>query len=155
MAGLRGRRKALIGIVAAASAGLLSSSVSAVTLTDLSAEQFASTYGEYAPNGDCSRGAMVSLYRSGLTFHVGGVDRHEAAFEYATTFFGPDYEGIAFVLFPFPISADEPGHVLMYVNAEEVPGQLMFEENLGPGESFTPFEAELVRSSPLMLCKSD
>ena len=55
-----------------------------------------------------------------MTFTVGGQTQRSAKFEFAASFFGPDYSGISFTFFPFPISDYEPGHVLMYVNADEV-----------------------------------
>ncbi len=41
----------------------------------------------------------------------------------------------------------------MFVNADEVPGKLAFEDNLAQGQRYTPTEAALRKASPLMRCK--
>jgi len=126
----------------AMTAATLGSIAGAVTLTDFKDGGFDTAFGRYAPMGDCKRSPVVTLDASGMTFTVGGQTQRSA-----------DYSGISFTFFPFPISDYEPGHVLMYVNADEVEGKLALEENLGPGERLSPFEAALVKSSPLMRCR--
>lgn len=129
-------------------------SASAVTLHDLSDPEFAGIYGRYAPNGDCTRTPMVTIDNTGFAFRTKAGTSQSTTFEYALSFFGPDYSGIAKAIFPFPVSEYEPGHVLMYVNADEQRGKLAFESNLGPGEKYSPLEAQLVAASPLVRCKT-
>ena len=147
------RRLRSASLVIALTATTLGSIAGAATLTDFKDGGFDTAFGRYAPMGDCKRSPVVTLDASGMTFTVGGQTQRSAKFEFAASFFGPDYSGISFTFFPFPISDYEPGHVLMYVNADEVEGKLALEENLGPGERLSPFEAALVKSSPLMRCR--
>ena len=128
------------------------SEAGAATLYDLRDPAFASLYGEYAPRGKCDGPLSLTIDETGLLFHVDGESRHTDAFEYAASFFGPDYSGISLAFFPFPVNDYEPGHVLMYVNADEVEGRISFEENLGPGERLAYSEARIVGSSPWLKC---
>lgn len=130
-------------------------SVGAVTLDDLSDPGFRKFDGTYAPGGNCSRMPQVAITASGITFTSVRGSEHTTSIEYALSFFGPDYQGISIALFPFPKGEDNPGHILMYVNADEVPGRLTLEQNLGPGERLSSFEAELTAASPLQLCVTD
>ena len=139
-------------LVAGAAALLTAAAAHAVTLTDLRGAGFDAQFGRYAPGGDCKREPMLIIDETGLTFHAGGRDMHGRSIEYAASYLGPDYEGNSRVLFPFPTSEDEPGPVLMTLNADEKPGVITFEDNRGPGERFTPLEAALIAVSPLMLC---
>lgn len=130
-------------------------SAGAVTLADLSDPGFRTFDGTYAPDGNCSRMPQVSITAAGITFRSVGGSQRTTSIEHALSFFGPDYQGISIALFPFPSGADNPGHILMYVNADEVPGRLTLEQNLGPGERLSPFEAEVTAASPLQLCVKD
>lgn len=126
----------------------------AETLDDLSDSNFQPVYGDYAPAGDCSRMPKVTIEASGLVFRTDEGSQRATRIEYALSYFGPDYQGISLALFPFPRSEDEPGHILMYVNPDEIAGRLTFEQNLGPGERLSALEARLVNASPLLRCKS-
>ena len=124
----------------------------AVTLTDLRDQGFESIFGDYAPGGDCSREPRLRIDEAGFTFTRAGRAIHAHSLEYAASFGGPDYHGISLFFFPFPISEDEPGHVLMTVNDNEQPGLVSFGDNLGPGESYAPLEADLVSAGQFSRC---
>ncbi len=125
----------------------------AVTLTDLRDSGLQSIFGSYGPGGNCRALPVVVIDPTGLSFRTPGGTIHPRSIEYAVSYMGPDYDGITSVLFPFPINADEPGHVVMFVNADEKKGRLTIEDNRGPADRYSPLEATLIRSSPLMLCK--
>lgn len=127
----------------------------AVTLSDLRDQGLDPIFGDYAPGGDCVLEPRLTIGETGFAFQSGARTAQSESFEHALSFWGPDYDGISLVFFPFPLDEYEPGHVLMIVNADEQPGIVTFDENLGPGESLSPLEAELIAASPLMMCRSD
>ena len=147
-------RRALYGLRLAIGAFIFCGSVaaSAVTLRSLEGDAFEPVYGDYAPRGDCSLEPRVTIGRSGLIFRAGGKSTQSSTFEYAASFMGQEYNGISLVFFPFPVSEYEFGHVVMTVNADEKPGVISLEANLGPGERLNGLEAALVKASPLQLC---
>jgi len=138
--------------ILALSALYLASEAGAATLHDLRDPGFASIYGDYAPRGKCDGPLSLKIDEGGFSFRVDGEALHPNSFEHALSFFGPDYAGISQAFFPFPVDEYEPGHVLMYVNADEIEGRIAFEENLGPGERLAYSEARIVGSSPWLKC---
>ena len=145
------RRREAVCILALSALGF-ATDAGAATLNDLRDPAFAGIYGEYAPRGKCDGPRALKVDEEGFFFRVDGKTLHTASFEYAYPFFGPDYSGISLALFPFPVGEYEPGHVLMYVNADEIEGRIAFEENLGPGERLAYSEARIVGSSPWLNC---
>jgi hypothetical protein len=136
----------------ALAAGLASGSAQALTIENLKGQGLEDIYGTYAPRGDCTREPRISMDDSGFTFRVAGRDVHSGNIEFAVSYGGPDYQGISRWFFPFPVSDDDFGRVLMTVNPDEKRGTLAFESNLGPGQSMSPLQAALVRGSPYAKC---
>lgn len=124
----------------------------AVTLKNLKDAQLNDIYGIYAPGGDCKREPRIKVDDSGLAFEHAGHATHSTSIEYALTYGGPDYAGISRWLFPFPVTADDVGRVLMVFNPAEKAGTLTVEPNLGLGEHMSALQAELVKASPYAKC---
>jgi len=125
---------------------------SAVTLKTLKDSQLTDLYGIYAPGGDCKREPRIKVDDSGLAYEYAGQATHSTSIEYALTYGGPDYAGISRWMFPFPVSDNDVGRVLMIFNPEEKPGTLKAEPNLGLGEHMSEFQAALVKASPYAKC---
>jgi hypothetical protein len=81
-----------------------------------------------------------------------GRSTHRDTVEYALTYLGPEYQGISRVIFPFLVSDDDMGRVVMTFNDGEKPGTLKIDSDLGPGQSLTPLQAALVKHSPYARC---
>lgn len=124
----------------------------ALTVHDLKGQHFEANYGTYAPHGDCKREPKITVDESGFTFEYRGKQIHPGTFEWAVTYFGPEYQGIANYFFPFPVSDSDYGRVGMTVNPGEKRGTLKFEPNLGPGQSLNALQAALVHGSPYAKC---
>ena len=133
---------------------LVSSHAEAVTLHGLKGSQLDGIYGTYAPSGDCGREPKIVVDDSGISFTHAGKSMHSGTLEYALTYMGPDYQGSSRVIFPFPVSDDDFGRVLMTFDADEKPGALKVEPDLGPGQKLTPLQAALVKHSPYAKCRS-
>ncbi len=138
---IRGARL-MLGFAVLAGGAMASTTASAVTMDGL--EGFDHIYGSYAPGGDCSREPRVTLDEAGMTFTANGRTVQVKRVEYAASFFGMSYEGIALAFFPFPASEYEYGDVLMYVNNEEEPGTVLIESNAEPGKRLDSFHAAIV-----------
>ena len=132
---------------------IVSSSAQGVTLDNLRDARLDPIFGRYAPAGNCAAYPIVTIDKTGIAFRTTAGTTHTGSFEYAVSYMGPEYEGITSVFFPFPVSDDDFGRLLMFVNADEKKGRLTFEADLGPGQRQSQLEAMLTRSSPLMLCK--
>ncbi len=125
----------------------------AVTLNGLKNQGFAANYGSYAPRGDCALAPRVTIDDAGFTFLANGRTVQPKRFEWAVSYMGPSYNGIAAVFFPFPVNDNDYGRVLMIVNEDEKRGTIGFHSNVGPGQRLDAMEAALVKASPLSLCR--
>lgn len=143
----RGRR--VLGLALAANALLVTDSAQAVSIDGLQGSGFDHIYGSYAPDGDCAREPRVTIAGPGMTFRADGRTVTATRIEYAASFFGGFYEGIALAFFPFPRSDSDLGPVLMYVNEDEKPGTVRIEANAEPGQRLDPFHAALAGSYQL------
>ncbi len=123
-----------------------------LTIKRLEGQDLQDIYGTYAPHGDCQREPRILVDGSGFTYRVAGKDTRSSTIEWALSYMGQDYRGISRWFFPFPVSDDDFGRVLMTINPDERPGTLKFEPNLGPGQSLSPLQAALVRGSPYAKC---
>ena len=137
----RGRR--VLGLALAANALMVTDSAQAVSIDGLQGAEFDHIYGSYAPDGDCAREPRVTIAEAGMTFRADGRTVTATRIEYAASFFGGFYEGIALAFFPFPRSDSDLGPVLMYVNEDEKPGTVRIEANAEPGQRLDPFHATL------------
>ncbi|HWK41401.1 MAG TPA: hypothetical protein VNR60_05675 [Croceibacterium sp.] len=81
-----------------------------------------------------------------MTFRANGRTVQVSRFEYAASFFGMTYDGIMLAFYPFPTGEYEMGDLLMYVNNDEVAGNILIESNAAPGNRMDPFHAALVGS---------
>lgn len=124
----------------------------AATLNGLKGQGFNAIYGRYAPRGDCTTGQQITIDDSGFTFRANGRVVKSTRVEHALSYLGPDYRGISLVFFPFPISDDDFGPVVMTVNDCERRGVIRLEADVPPGRRADPFHAELTRSSPFTRC---
>ena len=90
----------------------------AVPLTHL--RDFEALHGRYAPGGDCRRQPQIVVDAAGIAFTGGPPLPRADRPDYAATFMGPAYTGIALTFFPY---ADEPRPLLLTFNAAETPGR--------------------------------
>lgn len=141
-----------IGAFLTAALAVGSTTAGAVTLDNLDGQGFEPIFGDYAPGGNCSAEPRVTIDKTGMTFRANGSSSHSKTVEFAASFLGPEYDGISMVFFPFPLGDYEFGRVIMTANADEMPGLLRFEDNTGPGDTFTSLEAALVRTGTFQLC---
>lgn len=142
---------AILGIAAFAGAVLLPAQASALAKHDLSGESSLNdSFGRYAPKGDCSNGPIITIDKSGFTYEVAGKATHPAVFEIAYSFWGNSYEGIQVAVFPFVKGEDDYGASNMTLNADEIPGKILFE--LGTPTSASAVERALAKASPYMRC---
>lgn len=125
---------------------LASTQSGAVTLNGLKGQGLDHIYGSYGRNGDCSREQRVTVNDAGMTFRSSGRDVQATRLEYAASFFGMSYAGIALAFFPFPKNDSDVGPVLLYVNEDEKPGAMRIESNLAPGQRLDPFYSALLGS---------
>jgi hypothetical protein len=141
-----------VTLVAAVAIVLIPSLASSVTLPDL--EGHDDIFGRYGPGGDCSKQPLVTVDASGIAIEAAGKREKTTGPELALEFFGPQYQGIAKVIFPFTNAHGYP--VLMTFNADEKPGRLTVDANDEglPGEPpLSPLNAALVKGSPYQRCK--
>src|SRR3546814_4035570 len=96
----------------------------------------------------------VTIDEKGMTFRANGREIKPSQVEYALTFMGQSYDGIMAVFFPFPVSNNDFGRVLMYVNDDEKRGVIRFESDLprGRSEEHTSELQSLMRNSYAVFC---
>jgi len=141
-------------VLAGASLSALSSAVAhALPLSNLERQGVDHIFGSYAPGGDCSKEPRVVIDQNGMLFLATGREVKPQRVEYALTFMGPSYEGITAVFFPFPVSKDDYGRVIMFVNDDEKPGVIRFDADLPPGGRPDPFHAAFTNGGLFTLCK--
>src|SRR3546814_7884490 len=110
-------------------------------------------FGSYAPRGDCSKEPRVTIDEKGMTFRANGREIKPPRVEYALTFMGQSYDGIMAVFFPFPVSSNDFGRALMYVNDDEKRGVIRFESDLPRGQRPASFHAAFTGGGPFTLCQ--
>ncbi|MEO6138870.1 MAG: hypothetical protein ABIP11_09430 [Luteimonas sp.] len=142
-----------LALMSVAMAGLLSGNASALTLANLKDAHLDDIYGTYGPGGDCKREPRISVDDSGLAYAYAGKTTHSKSIEYAVSYGPPGYVGISRWIFPFPVSEDDFGRVLMTFNANEKPGALSLEPDLGPGQRLSALQAALVKAARYAKCK--
>lgn len=147
------RRSARCVLTAAAFTLLLPSQTSALTISGLKGQGLEKIYGSYAPRGNCAAEPRVTIDDKGFTFRANGRTLLASKVEYAVSYMGQSYEGIASVFFPFPRSEDDFGPVVMTVNDGEKRGVIGFGADLRRGQRADPFHAALTSASPFTLCK--
>lgn len=140
-------------LTAAALALLVPGHAQALTISGLKGHNLDSIYGSYAPRGNCAAEPRVTIDDKGFTFRVNGRTIIASKIEYAVSFMGPSYDGIASVFFPFPRSDDDFGPLIMTVNDGEKRGIIGFEADIGRGQRADPLHAALTAASPFSLCK--
>lgn len=148
----RSMQRTLPLLLAASLVGLFPGTSRALTLDRLKGARLEGIYGTYAPHGDCKREPRITVDDSGLAYTVGGKATHGGKVEYALTYGGQDYTGISQWIFPFPVSDDDFGRVLMTFNANEKRGALQVDPDLGPGQRLSALQAALVKASPFARC---
>jgi hypothetical protein len=109
-------------------------------------------FGSYAPGGNCSKEPRVVIDQTGMLFRAKGREVKPQSVEYALTFMGASYDGITAVFFPFPVSNNDYGRVIMFVNDDEKPGVIRFDADLPPGERLDPFHAAFTNGGLFTLC---
>ena len=97
----------------------------AVDLSDM--KGFEALFGRYGPKGDCAKypQVVIDIAGFGLDHGKGKVERANKP-QYAASFFGPEYEGIAQAFFPYWTDAG-PNPFLLTVNHDEKRGRLVVE----------------------------
>lgn len=85
---------------------------------------FEDHFGRYAPSGDCAKQPQIVIDRGGFAFEGGPALPKATRPEYAASYGGNFYQGIALWFFPY---AAEPRPYLLTLNAEETPGKLVLE----------------------------
>lgn len=144
---------ARLGIVLAASAIFAAAPAQALPLSSLKNQGLDHIFGSYAPGGDCSTEPRVVIDETGMMFRANGRDTRRQRVEYALTFMGASYDGITAVFFPFPVSDNDFGRVIMFVNDDEKPGLIRFEADIPRGQRADPFHASFTNAGILSLCK--
>ncbi|MAF63331.1 MAG: hypothetical protein CL680_17970 [Blastomonas sp.] len=140
-------------LAGASLSALASANAHALPLTDLEGQGVDHIFGSYAPGGDCSKEPRVVIDQKGMLFRAKGREVRPQRVEYALTFMGPSYEGMTAVFFPFPVSENDYGRVIMFVNDDEKPGVIRFDADLPPGGRPDPFHAAFTNGGPFALCK--
>lgn len=139
-------------------AGLLALGViapaSAAPLASLKNQGLDAIYGEYAPRGNCAATPRLAIDAAGFAFQAAGRTIRSRKFEYAASYMGQAYDGITAVFFPFPRSDQDFGSLLMFVNDDEKPGVIRFENDVVPGQAADPLHAALTSASPFLRCGS-
>ena len=131
----------------------LSSHANALPINGLKGNGLDAIYGSYAPRGNCAAEPRVTIDDRGFTFRANGRTVIASKIEYAVSYNGQSYEGIASVFFPFPRNDDDFGPVVMTVNDGEKRGVIGFESNVARGQRTDPLHAALAAASPFTLCK--
>lgn len=138
---------ALMAVVLGAGAG----ATRAVEVSNL--EGLEDIFGTYAPAGDCKREPRITVEVSGVTFEVAGKKQKVTNLEFAASYGGNFYQGIAKWIFPFRMADGYP--ILMSFNGDEKPGTLAIDghdRGYAGGPAATPLEAALIKGSPYKRC---
>ena len=142
-----------VGLAACAIATIAAASAQALPLSSFKDQGVDHIFGSYAPRGDCSKVPRVTIDEKGMTFRANGREIKPPRVEYALTFMGQSYDGIMAVFFPFPVSSNDFGRVLMYVNDDEKRGVIRFESDLPRGQRPASFHAAFTGGGPFTLCQ--
>ena len=145
------RVSAALGVCAVGA--FAAASVQALPLTSFKDQGVDHIFGSYAPRGDCAKEPRVTIDEKGMTFRANGREVKPPRVEYALTYMGQRYDGIMSVFFPFPVSNNDFGRVLMFVNDDEKPGAIRFEPDLAPGQRPDPFHASFTGGGLFTLCQ--
>ena len=117
---------------------------------------FEALFGQYGPKGDCTRYPQVVIDADGFALDQGKGKRERANRpEYAASFMGDSYDGIAKVFFPYWKDAG-PNPFIVTVNANENPGTLLVEgHDFGwkGGPPMPPHYQSWLQGSPYAKCK--
>lgn len=140
-------------LAACATVALATTSAQALTLSSLKDQGLNHIFGSYASRGDCTKEPRVTIDEGGMTFRANGREVKPPRVEYALTFMGQSYNGIMAVFFPFPVSNDDFGRVLMYVNDDEKRGIIRFESDLPRGQRPDAFHAAFTGGGIFTICK--
>ena len=127
---------------------------SAVELTTM--KGFEPLFGHYGPKGDCTHYPQVVIDMAGLALDQGQgkVERANRP-EYAASYMGDSYDGIAQVFFPYWTDAG-PNPLLVTVNADEKRGALRVEPQDFGYRGGPPMPARYqpwLKGSPYAKCK--
>ena len=112
-------------------------------------------FGRYAPGGDCKHQPRIAVAKTGISFEVAGKTEKATRLEQALGYFGPDYQGIAKVIFPFT-RPDGEYPISMTFNSDEKPGALVIEghaEGFAGGPPPAARNKALLDASPYARCK--
>ena len=129
----------------------LSAPVFAIEVENL--DGFEDHFGRYAPDGDCAKQPQIVIDRSGFSFEGGPALPKATRPEYAASYGGNFYEGIAQWFFPYTA---EPRPFLLTLNAEEAPGKLVleaFEFDYAGGPKLPAQYRPYVAASPYAKCR--
>ena len=132
---------------------LASANCHALPLSDLKGQGVDHIFGSYALGGDCSKEPRVVIDQNGMLFRANDREVRPQRIEHSLTFLGPSYEGITAVFFPFPVSSNDYGRVIMFVNDDEKRGVIRFDADLPRGERPDPFHAVFTNAGIFTLCK--
>lgn len=149
----RQARRLRLVLAGASLSALFLAVAQALPLSNLERQGLDHIFGSYAPAGDCSKEPRVVIDENGILFRAKGREVKPQRVEYALTFMGPSYEGITAVFFPFPVSKNDYGRVIMFVNDGEKPGVIRFDPDLPPGGRPDPFHAAFTNGGLFTLCK--
>ncbi|MCB2057419.1 MAG: hypothetical protein H6916_13190 [Novosphingobium sp.] len=146
-------RRFRLAVAGASFSAFASATGYALPLSDFKDQGVDHIFGSYAPGGDCSKEPRVVIDQNGMLFRAKGREVRPQRVEYALTFLGASYDGMTAVFFPFPVSNDDYGRVIMFVNDDEKPGVIRFDADLPPGGRPDPFHAAFTNGGPFILCK--
>lgn len=141
-----------LALLLCASLGI-ASVATAATLDGLAGQD--AIFGRYAPGGDCKRSPGIAVDPTGISFEVAGKTEKVTRLEEALGYFGPDYQGIAKVIFPFT-RPDGEYPISMTFNYDEKPGALVIEghaEGYAGGPAPAPRTKALLDGSPYARCQ--
>jgi hypothetical protein len=141
------------GAIGACVLGLFLCAVAgAVEVADL--KGFEQLFGRYAPGGDCGREPRVVVDVTGFTFEVAGARDKATRPEYAASYGGQSYDGVAKWFFPFRNANGYP--ILLAFNDGEKPGVLgvtAHDEGWKGGPKLAARHQALVNGSPYTKCR--
>lgn len=135
-------------------AGLCALAMTAGAVEVTSLEGLEDLFGTYAPGGDCKREPRITVETSGITFEVAGKQQKVTKVEFAASYGGNFYQGIAKWIFPFFMTDGYP--ILMTFNGDEKPGWLAIDAHdrgYQGGPAALPLEAALIKGSPYKRCQ--